>query len=39
VDISVTSVLQTASGKMIFGKMEENGKGEAPRPGPVEIAH
>ena len=24
--ISVTSVLQTASGKMIFGKMDENGK-------------
>jgi uncharacterized protein YacL len=29
VDISVTSVLQTASGKMIFGKMDESGKGEA----------
>jgi uncharacterized protein YacL len=27
IDISVTSVLQTASGKMIFGKMDENGKG------------
>ncbi len=26
VEISVTSVLQTASGKMIFGKMDENGK-------------
>jgi len=26
IDISVTSVLQTASGKMIFGKMDENGK-------------
>jgi uncharacterized protein YacL len=26
VDISVTSVLQTASGKMIFGKIDENGK-------------
>ncbi len=26
VQISVTSVLQTASGKMIFGKMEETGK-------------
>jgi uncharacterized protein YacL len=26
VAIAVTSVLQTASGKMIFGKMEENGK-------------
>jgi uncharacterized protein YacL len=38
VEISVTSVLQTASGKMIFGKMEENGKGgEAQRSGPVEI--
>jgi uncharacterized protein YacL len=38
VEISVTSVLQTASGKMIFGKMEENGKGsEAVRSGPVEI--
>ena len=38
VEISVTSVLQTASGKMIFGKMEENGRsGEQGRPGPVEI--
>jgi uncharacterized protein YacL len=26
VDISVTSVLQTASGKMIFGKVDENGR-------------
>jgi uncharacterized protein YacL len=26
VEISVTSVLQTASGKMIFGKMDEAGK-------------
>jgi len=26
VEISVTSVLQTASGKMIFGKLDENGK-------------
>jgi uncharacterized protein YacL len=33
VEITVTSVLQTASGKMIFGKMEENGKSsEAGRP-------
>jgi uncharacterized protein YacL len=40
VEISVTSVLQTASGRMIFGKMEENGKGgEGSRPGPVEISH
>ncbi len=31
VDISVTSVLQTASGKMIFGKMDDNGsRGELP---------
>ena len=27
IDISVTSVLQTASGKMIFGKMDENNRG------------
>jgi hypothetical protein len=40
VDISVTSVLQTASGKMIFGKMDENGKStEGPRTTPVEITH
>jgi len=40
VEISVTSVLQTASGKMIFGKMDENGKNaDAPRPTPVEMAH
>jgi len=40
VEISVTSVLQTASGKMIFGKMEENGKSSEPgRPGPIEITH
>src|SRR6201984_791395 len=40
VDISVTSVLQTASGKMIFGKMDENGKPvEAPRSATVEITH
>jgi len=38
VEISVTSVLQTASGKMIFGKMDENGKPLEPsKPGPVEI--
>jgi hypothetical protein len=35
----VTSVLQTASGKMIFGKLDENGKSSDPaRPGPVELA-
>ncbi|HWE86761.1 MAG TPA: PIN domain-containing protein [Terracidiphilus sp.] len=39
VDISVTSVLQTASGKMIFGKMDENPRnGDTPRNAPVEIA-
>jgi uncharacterized protein YacL len=39
VDISVTSVLQTASGKMIFGKMDETGRPFEPlKPGPVEIA-
>jgi uncharacterized protein YacL len=27
VEIAVTSVLQTASGKMIFGKVDENGRG------------
>jgi uncharacterized protein YacL len=39
VGISVTSVLQTASGKMIFGKVEENGKngGEATRPAAAEM--
>jgi uncharacterized protein YacL len=31
VEISVTSVLQTASGKMIFGKMDENLRAETPR--------
>jgi uncharacterized protein YacL len=40
VEISVTSVLQTASGKMIFGKLDDGIKnGDSPRPGPVEIAH
>jgi hypothetical protein len=28
VEITVTSVLQTASGKMIFGRIDENGRGE-----------
>jgi uncharacterized protein YacL len=38
VDISVTSVLQTASGKMIFGKMDDAPRnGDAPRVSPVEI--
>jgi len=38
VEISVTSVLQTASGKMIFGKLEEGPKaGEVARP--VEMTH
>jgi uncharacterized protein YacL len=39
IEISVTSVLQTASGKMIFGKTDENGKGgELAKLAPVEIA-
>ena len=37
VEISVTSVLQTASGNMIFGKTE-GGAQEAGRSGPVEIS-
>jgi len=37
VEISVTSVLQTASGKMIFGKMDEPGRIEAARG--IEIAN
>ncbi len=37
VEITVTSVLQTASGKMIFGKMEENGRSSEPG-RPVEMA-
>lgn len=39
VDIAVTSVLQTASGKMIFGKMDDAGRpSETPRPA-AEITH
>ena len=39
IEISVTSVLQTASGKMIFGKLDEGVKnGDSPRPGPLEMA-
>jgi hypothetical protein len=33
-------VLQTASGKMIFGKVEENGKnGDTPRVVAAELTH
>jgi len=35
VEISVTSVLQTASGKMIFGKADENARGEIVQPAEV----
>ena len=39
IDISVTSVLQTTAGKMIFGKWDERGAGrhdsKAPVPPPV----
>jgi hypothetical protein len=39
VEISVTSVLQTASGKMIFGKTDEMSRGgDVTRQGPVELA-
>ncbi|MGB6973464.1 MAG: PIN domain-containing protein [Terracidiphilus sp.] len=39
IDIAVTSVLQTASGKMIFGKLDENGRApDAPKPTPIELA-
>ena len=39
VEIAVTSVLQTASGKMIFGKLDENGRMVEPgRQGAVEMA-
>ena len=39
VEISVTSVLQTASGKMIFGKLDENGRPvETFKPAPIEMA-
>jgi uncharacterized protein YacL len=34
VDISVTSVLQTTAGKMIFGKFDERGAGARPEPRP-----
>ena len=34
VDISVTSVLQTTAGKMIFGKFDERGLPPGPRPEP-----
>jgi uncharacterized protein YacL len=37
VEISVTSVLQTASGKMIFGKMDENGRVGSPQESTREV--
>ena len=37
IDISVTSVLQTTAGKMIFGKYDERGVGMPPRP--IEARH
>jgi uncharacterized protein YacL len=39
VEISVTSVLQTASGKMIFGKIDENGRATATTHEAAETAH
>ena len=38
VEIAVTSVLQTASGKMIFGKMDENGRTSTPGGDPTRTA-
>jgi hypothetical protein len=38
VEITVTSVLQTASGKMIFGRIDENGRNEAGRNEPPRTA-
>ncbi len=42
IDISVTSVLQTTAGKMIFGKWDERGIGrhdaKAPAPAPAPVA-
>jgi uncharacterized protein YacL len=38
IDISVTSVLQTASGKMIFGRMDDVQRGgEPPKPAQIEV--
>lgn len=37
VDISVTSVLQTTAGKMIFGKWDERGAGRLDTPRPMNI--
>ena len=45
VEITVTSVLQTASGKMIFGRIDENGRNEPSRSEssrtvvPIEFTH
>jgi uncharacterized protein YacL len=38
VEITVTSVLQTASGKMIFGRLDENAKGPEAAPRPTVVA-
>jgi hypothetical protein len=35
IDISVTSVLQTTAGKMIFGKFDERSSHSGERPTPV----
>jgi hypothetical protein len=38
IDISVTSVLQTTAGKMIFGKFDERGGGQVrPEPRPPDM--
>jgi uncharacterized protein YacL len=38
VEITVTSVLQTASGKMIFGRLDENAPRPEPAPRPTVVA-
>jgi hypothetical protein len=35
IDVSVTSVLQTTAGKMIFGKWDERGRGSISVPPPT----
>jgi uncharacterized protein YacL len=39
VEITVTSVLQTASGKMIFGRMDESAATRAEAPRQIEFTH
>jgi hypothetical protein len=38
IDVSVTSVLQTTAGKMIFGKWDERAAYQRPAPAPAAAA-